>query len=122
MKLDDLEIVKTAQMEGAGVFDYDKWNGFSDKVVKLNSVSNIKTYYTEMLASNESAVRRLHTEILVNTLVFMNVWTYLQKQTTWMSLSWVMKMEKTTVFIHHLHRSRRHFQSECGTWCQGVCD
>jgi len=98
-KLNELELVKTAQMASAGVFACDKWDVFSDKVVKLNPGSTIKVDYTKVLHSNGTAVSRPNTQIFVNTLVFMNVWKHIKKETTWKSFSWVVKVDTTSVFI-----------------------
>merc|ERR1712232_72630 len=62
-KIDELELVKTAQKANAGVFACDKWNVFSDVLVDLNPGSTIKVDYTKVYLSNGSAVKRPNTQI-----------------------------------------------------------
>merc|ERR1712150_50643 len=95
----ELEIVKTAQKMKTSVFACDGWNVFSDKTLALNPGSTIKVEYTKVHYGNGTAVHRPNTKIFVNTLLFVNVWKHIKKQTTWTSFSWVVKVDPPTVFI-----------------------
>jgi len=97
----ELELVKAAQEVMTSVFACDFWNVFSDAAVELKQAPNgwaVKVEYTKVVHSG-TAVRRPNTKIYVNTLLYVNVWKYIKKQSTWASFSWVVKADPITVFI-----------------------